>query len=78
MSLWELFVIAVGLSMDAFAVAICKGLSVGRVRGSHAVTAGIYFGGFQMLMPLLGYLLGCAFKRSSQSLDHWIAFSCWG
>ena len=47
MSLWELFVIAVGLSMDAFAVAICKGLSVGRVRGSHAVTAGIYFGGFQ-------------------------------
>ena len=66
MSLWELFVIAVGLSMDAFAVAICKGLSVGRVRGSHAVTAGIYFGGFQMLMPLLGYLLGilpffCAF-----------------
>ena len=54
MSLWELFVIAVGLSMDAFAVAICKGLSVGRVRGSHAVTAGIYFGGFQMLMPLLG------------------------
>ena len=63
MSLWELFVIAVGLSMDAFAVAICKGLSVGRVRGSHAVTAGIYFGGFQMLMPLLGYLLGVRFQE---------------
>ena len=60
MSLWELFVIAVGLSMDAFAVAICKGLSVGRVRGSHAVTAGIYFGGFQMLIIA--------------GVDHWIAF----
>lgn len=78
MSLWELFVIAVGLSMDAFAVAICKGLSVGRVRGSHAVTAGIYFGGFQMLMPLLGYLLGCAFKRSSQEWTTGSPSSCWG
>ena len=78
MSLWELFVIAVGLSMDAFAVAICKGLSVGRVRGSHAVTAGIYFGGFQMLMPLLGYLLGCAFKRSSQESTTGSPSSCWG
>ena len=78
MSLWELFVIAVGLSMDAFAVAICKGLSVGRVRGSHAVTAGIYFGGFQMLMPLLGYLLGGAFKRSSQEWTTGSPSSCWG
>ena len=74
MSLWELFVIAVGLSMDAFAVAICKGLSVGRVRGSHAVTAGIYFGGFQMLMPLLGYLLGVRFQEIIAGVDHWIAF----
>lgn len=74
MSLWELFVIAVGLSMDAFAVAICKGLSVGRVRGSHAVTAGIYFGGFQMLMPLLGYLLGVCFQEIIAGVDHWIAF----
>ena len=74
MSLWDLFVIAVGLSMDAFAVAICKGLSVGRVRGSHAVTAGIYFGGFQMLMPLLGYLLGVRFQEIIAGVDHWIAF----
>ena len=74
MSLWEVFVIAVGLSMDAFAVAICKGLSVGRVRGSHAVTAGIYFGGFQMLMPLLGYLLGVRFQEIIAGVDHWIAF----
>ena len=74
MSLWELFVIAVGLSMDAFAVAICKGLWVGRVRGSHAVTAGIYFGGFQMLMPLLGYLLGVRFQEIIAGVDHWIAF----
>lgn len=74
MSLWELFVIAVGLSMDAFAVAICKGLSVGRVRGSHAVTAGIYFGGFQMLMPLLGYLLGVRFQEIIAGVYHWIAF----
>ncbi len=74
MSLWELFVIAVGLSMDAFAVAICKGLSVGRVRGSHAVTAGIYFGGFQMLMPLLGYLLGVRFQEIIAGVDQWIAF----
>ena len=74
MSLWELFVIAVGLSMDAFAVAICKGLSVGRVRGSHAVTAGIYFGGFQMLMPLLGFLLANSFAQAIASFDHWIAF----
>ena len=74
MSLWELFVIAVGLSMDAFAVAICKGLSVGRVRGSHAVTEGIYFGGFQMLMPLLGYLLGVRFQEIIAGVDHWIAF----
>ena len=50
MSLWELFVIAVGLSMDAFAVSVCKGLSVGKVRPSHALTCGAYFGGFQALI----------------------------
>ena len=79
MSLWELFVIAVGLSMDAFAVAICKGLSVGRVRGSHAVTAGIYFGGFQMLMPLSGLSAGGALSRDHR--QEWTTgspSSCWG
>ena len=54
MSLWELFVIAVGLSIDAFAVSICKGLSVGKVRPGHALTCGGYFGLFQGMMPLLG------------------------
>lgn len=62
MSFWEWFLIAVGLSMDAFAVSICKGLSVGAVRARHALTAGLWFGGFQALMPLLGWLLAAAFR----------------
>ena len=74
MSLWELFVIAVGLSMDACAVSICKGLSVGKVRPSHALTCGAYFGLFQGLMPLLGWLLGVQFQSVIVSIDHWIAF----
>lgn len=74
MSLWELFVIAVGLSMDAFAVSVCKGLSVGKARAGHCLTAGVYFGGFQMLMPLIGYLMGVRFQALIASVDHWIAF----
>lgn len=74
MSIWELFLIAVGLSMDAFAVSVCKGLSAGRVRVSHALTAGIWFGGFQALMPFLGWLLGSRFQSFITSVDHWIAF----
>ena len=74
MSIWELFVIAVGLSMDAFAVSVCKGLSAGRVRLGHALTAGIWFGGFQALMPFLGWLLGVQFQSFITSIDHWIAF----
>ena len=74
MSLAELFMIAVGLSMDAFAVSICKGLSVKNVRVRHMVTAGIYFGGFQALMPLIGYLLGSQFQTLIEQFDHWIAF----
>lgn len=74
MTLWELFVIAVGLSMDAFAVAICKGLSTTRVRPRHALVVGLYFGGFQALMPLLGYLLGRQFQSLIVNIDHWIAF----
>ena len=61
MSFLDLFVIAVGLSMDAFAVSVCKGLSVRQLKFSHACTAGAYFGGFQFLMPLLGYALGVRF-----------------
>ena len=68
MSLWELFVIAVGLSMDAFAVSICKGLSVGRVSPRHALTCGVWFGGFQALMPLLGFLLGSRFRAACPAL----------
>lgn len=75
MNLLELFILAVGLSMDAFAVSVCKGLSVQRFRFKHACIAGIYFGGFQAFMPLAGYLLGVQFQRFIVSIDHWIAFS---
>lgn len=74
MSLLELILIAIGLSMDAFAVSICKGLSVSRVRAKHAAVAGLYFGGFQALMPLIGFLLGVQFSSLIESFDHWIAF----
>ena len=74
MSLLELFIIAVGLSMDAFAVSVCKGLSMPRLNKKHAVIIGLYFGGFQALMPAIGYFLGYHFKDVITSLDHWIAF----
>jgi putative Mn2+ efflux pump MntP len=74
MELWELFIIAVGLSMDAFAVSVCKGLSVQKLKWSHILTAGAYFGGFQALMPLIGYFLGKQFESLITSVDHWIAF----
>ena len=74
MSLWELFIIAIGLSMDAFAVSVCKGLSVQQVKPRHALICGAYFGGFQALMPLLGFLLGTQFSAFIVSIDHWIAF----
>lgn len=74
MSLWELFVIAVGLSMDAFAVSVCKGLSVQKVKPKHYLIVAAYFGGFQALMPLLGYLLGVRFEAMVANVDHWIAF----
>ncbi len=74
MGLLELFVIAVGLSMDAFAVSICKGLSVRELKPKHALTVGVYFGGFQMLMPLIGFALGVRFQSFITNIDHWIAF----
>ena len=74
MSLLELFLLAVGLSMDAFAVSVCKGLSVRRGSMKQALTVGIWFGGFQALMPFLGYLLGITFSSLITSIDHWIAF----
>lgn len=74
MSILEIFIIAVGLSMDAFAVSICKGLSVQKLKPKHMLLAGVYFGGFQALMPLVGYLLGKQFEWLITSVDHWIAF----
>ena len=74
MQLYELFIIAVSLSMDAFAVSICKGLSTGRPRLGHCLTCGGWFGGFQALMPLIGWLLGVRFQGMIVSIDHWIAF----
>ena len=74
MGLVELFVLAVGLSMDAFAVSVCKGLAVQKAGVEECCIAGVWFGGFQALMPLLGYLLGSQFKDYITCVDHWIAF----
>ena len=70
----ELFILAVGLSMDAFAVSICKGLSIRALMPRHAVIVGVWFGAFQALMPLAGWLLGAAFADMIAAVDHWIAF----
>lgn len=74
MGLFEMFAIAVGLSMDAFAVSICKGLSMKKMSWKKALIAGLYFGGFQALMPLIGYILGSQFESFITNIDHWIAF----
>lgn len=74
MSLVELFVLAVGLSMDAFAVAVCKGLSMKKITLKKAAIVGAYFGIFQAGMPLIGYFLGTQFQESIAAWDHWIAF----
>ena len=71
----ELLILAVGLSMDAFAVAMCKCLAVKRVRGREAAWVGLWFGGFQALMPLLGFLLANSFAGAIERFDHWIAFA---
>lgn len=74
MGAWEIFVIGLGLSMDAFAVSVCKGLSMKWMSWRLAVRVGLYFGGFQFLMPLAGYLLGTTMADLIVSIDHWIAF----
>ena len=74
MGLWELFILALGLSMDAFAVSICKGLSLRRIGWRHMCLAGAWFGGFQALMPLIGFFLGRFFAEIITAYDHWIAF----
>ena len=70
----ELFLLALGLSMDAYAVAVCKGLAVDRLTWRQMLAAGMWFGGFQALMPLLGYFLGAAFEEKIAAVDHWVAF----
>lgn len=74
MDIFELFFIAVGLSMDAFAVSICKGLSTKDLKVKHYLTVGLWFGGFQALMPSIGYFLGSRFENYITNFDHWIAF----
>ena len=74
MGLIELFLIAVGLSMDAFAVSVCKGLAMPKCTFKKAAIVGLWFGGFQALMPALGYVLGAQFQEAIASIDHWIAF----
>lgn len=74
MSIPELLLIALGLSMDAFAVAVCKGLALRKVRLRHMVSCGLYFGLAQALMPVTGWLLGVNFRQMIESIDHWIAF----
>lgn len=74
----ELALIAVGLSMDAFAVAVCKGLGMSKLNGKHAFVIALFFGAFQGLMPVIGWALGTRFESSIASIDHWIAFALLG
>lgn len=75
MGILELFILAIGLSMDAFAVAVCKGLAMKKLRIGGALTVGLWFGGFQALMPLIGFFLGRQFAEYINAFDHWIAFA---
>lgn len=75
MGFYELFFIGVGLSMDAFAVAVCKGLNMRKINYSHSLIIALFFGGFQALMPLIGWLVGTQFESYIKSIDHWIAFA---
>lgn len=74
MSIWEIFLVAVGLSMDAFAVAVCKGLKMPKINPKQTALIALFFGGFQGLMPLIGYFLGKQFEEYIVSVDHWITF----
>ena len=74
MGVGELLLLAVGVSMDAFAVSICKGLAVKKADAKESLTCGIWFGGFQALMPLIGFFLGTLFAEAIEAVDHWVAF----
>lgn len=74
MGILELFLIGIGLSMDAFAVAVCKGLNMREIDRKQSLLIAVFFGGFQALMPLIGWMLGRQFEQYITSFDHWIAF----
>ena len=74
MGIVELFILAVGLSMDAFAVSVCKGLAMEKCSFKKAAICGVWFGGFQALVPFIGYLAGYQFRKYITSIDHWVAF----
>ena len=74
MGIWELVLLALGLAMDAFAVAVCRGLAMDRLNVKHAFIIALFFGGFQAAMPLAGWALGTYFEKYITSIDHWIAF----
>ena len=75
MGIIELFILAIGLSMDAFAVSVCKGLAMKKASAKAMVLCGAWFGGFQALMPLIGFFLGTLFIDAISAIDHWIAFA---
>ena len=74
MGLFEIILLGFALAMDAFAVSVCKGLSMKKMNWKNAIIIGLYFGGFQAIMPVIGYFLGTAFSGFVESIDHWIAF----
>ena len=74
MGIIEILLISISLAMDAFAVSICKGVSMKKMNWKKAIIIGLYFGGFQMLMPIIGYMLGKGFENVVANIDHWIAF----
>ncbi len=74
MGIMELLLLAVGVSMDAFAVSICKGLAMKKADIKGCMTCGVWFGGFQALMPTIGFFLGTLFAEAIQAVDHWVAF----
>ncbi len=74
MGILELLILAIGLSMDAFAVSVCKGLAMKKLEFKNMAIVGLWFGGFQALMPTIGYFLGIQFKNQITAIDHWIAF----
>ena len=75
MGLWELIVLALGVSMDAFAVSVCKGLAMPKAKLHHGMICGAWFGGFQAMMPLIGFFLGSLFAGAIEAFDHWVAFA---